>query len=200
MTKLILNTMEILKEKRHMIMGIIVPVVAIMCSTFKFDKDYSFKVGIIDKDKSYFSQEIINTIDDIEGVDIIYTQEKDCDILLITQQIQMIILINNNFQEKLLNLEDEEIHIKAIKESDIKFSIESMLKLNIDDMITLAKLSNKDINKFKSLYENYKDQYTILSLNDAKEKRVSIEKTIVIVILMMFIIGGNIAKHLIKKK
>lgn len=181
-------------------MVIIVTAVVIMFFTFKFDKDHSFKVGIIDKDKSYFSQEIINTIDDIEGVDIIYTQEKDCDILLITQQIQMIILINNNFQEKLLNLEDEEIHIKAIKESDIKFSIESMLRLNIDDMITLAKLSNKDINKFKLLYEDYKDQYTILSLNDVKEKRVSIEKTIVIVILMMFIIGGNIAKYLIKKK
>lgn len=198
LARFILNTIKILvKKKNYIIMGIIVPAFVIVFFTFEFDIGYDFRVGVIDKDKSYVSQEIINTIDEMEDVEIVYIKEKDYETLLITQQIQMIILINDNFQEKLLNLENEEIHIKSIKESDVKALIESMIKLKIDDMITLAKLSNKDINKFKLLYEDYKDQYTILSLNDVEEKGPSIEKSIGLVILMTFIIGGNIANHLI---
>lgn len=181
-------------------MGIIIPIFIIIFFSFEFSTDYNFKVGVIDKDNTYVSKEIIQIIDEIEGVDILNVKEKDCETFLITNQIQMVIVIEDNFQDKLLNLEGERIHIKSITENDMKSTIEYMIKLKVDDMITLSNLSNKDINKFKMLNQDYKDKYTVLSLNDMQEKGPEVEKSLGLVMLMIFIIGGIIVRIFIDEE
>lgn len=199
--KFIASTIKFLMRKKdYIIMGIILPIFLIIFFSFEFSTEYNFKVGVIDRDKTYVSNEIIQTIDEIEGIDTLNVKEKDYETFLITNQIQMVIVIDDKFQEKLLNLEDEEIHIKSITESDMKSTVEYMIKLKVDDMITLCKLSNKDINKFKILNQDYKDQYTVLSLNDIKEKGPAVEKSLGIMMLMIFIIGGIIAKFFIDEE
>ena len=191
--KFIANTIKLLmKKKDYIIIGIILPIFLIIFFSFEFSTEYNFKVGVIDRDKTYVSKEIIQTIDEIEGIDTLNIEEKDYETFLITNQIQMVIVIDDKFQEKLLNLEDEEIHIKSITESD--------MKLKVEDMITLSKLSNKDINKFKILNQDYKDQYTVLSLNDIKEKGPAVEKSLGIMMLMIFIIGGIISRFFIDEE
>ena len=84
-------------------MGIIAPAFIILFFTFSFGKEYTYKVGIIDNDKSYISNEIINTINDIENVDIVNVSNDDYKILLATEQIQVAVIINKNFSENILN-------------------------------------------------------------------------------------------------
>ena len=81
-------------------MGIILPAFVIIFFTFEFGNEYKFKVGIIDKDDSYASEEIVKVIDELEDVETIHIKEKDYKMLLVSQQIQMAIIINNDFQEK----------------------------------------------------------------------------------------------------
>ena len=49
-------------------MGIILPAFVIIFFTFEFGNEYKFKVGIIDKDNSYASEEIVKVIDELEDV------------------------------------------------------------------------------------------------------------------------------------
>ena len=199
MIRLIINTIKLLmKKKSYILMGIILPAFVTVFFTFEFGNEYKFKVGIIDKDNSYASKEIAKVIDDLEDVEIVHIKEKDYKILLISQQIQLAIIINNNFQEKLLNNEDNDIIIKSINESDVNAVVRNMLELKCQDLSMISNISNKDINKFKEFNENYKDEVTKLSFNDVDESKPRIEKSLGLIIFIVFIICGNIANFLIE--
>ena len=201
MIKFIIDTLKILmKKNEYIIMGIIVPIFIIIFFSFEFSTEYNFRIGVVDKDNTYVSREMIQSIDEIEDVDIVNIKEEDYKIFLITNQIQMAILIDDDFQEKLLNLEDGEIHIKSIGENDMKSIMESFIKSKVDDMLTLSKLSNKDINKFKILNQDYKDQYTVLSLNDVNSKGPEVNKSFGLIMLTTFIVGGIIIRLFIDEE
>lgn len=179
-------------------MGIVLPAFVIVFFTFEFGNQYKFKVGIIDKDNSYASQEIVKVIEDLEDVEIIQIKEKDYKMFLVSQQIQMAIIINENFQEKLLNKENNEIIMKSINENDINSVVRTMIDLKCEDLSMISNISKKDINKFKELNENYKDEVMKLSLNDVKDSKPQIENSLGLIIFLIFIICGNIANFMIE--
>ena len=53
----------LIKKKSYILMGIILPAFVIIFFTFEFGNEYKFKVGIIDKDNSYASEEIVKVIE-----------------------------------------------------------------------------------------------------------------------------------------
>ena len=183
-----------MKKKSYILMGVILPAFVIIFFTFEFGSEYKFKVGIIDKDNSYASEEVIRVIDELEDVETVNINEKDYKMLLVSQQIQMAIIINNDFQEKLLNNDDNNIIIKSINESDVNAVIKNMIELKCEDLSMISNISNKDINNFKK----YKDEGTKLSLNDIDESRPQIEKSLGLIMFIVFIICGNIANFLIE--
>ena len=199
MIRLILNNIKLLtKKKSYILMGIILPAFIVVFFSFEFGGQYKYKVGVIDKDKSYVSNEIIKTIDNLEDVESINVKENNYKILLITQQIEMIIIIDDNFQQKLLNGENEEINIKSIKDSQIVEIVKTMINLKCEDLSMISSLSNKDLDKFKKLTTDYNDESTKLSLNDVRETGPSIEKSLGLMILTIFIVAGNVANFLIE--
>lgn len=199
MIRLIINTINLLiKKKSYIIMAIIVPAFVIVFFSFEFGGEYKFKVGVVDNDNSYVSNEIIKAVDDLEDIQSMKIKKEDYEILLITQQIQMAIIIDKDFQNKLLNSEDEEIKIKSINENDVNVVVKSMIELKCEDLSMIAKISNKDINKFKEINQEYNDESTKLSLNDINEKRPQIEESLGLIIFVIFIAGGNIVNFLIE--
>ena len=189
MTKLIINTFKILVKKRSFIlMGIILPAFITIFFSFEFGGEYSYKVGIIDNDDSYISREIIKSIENLEEIDCVEVKEDNYKVDLITQQVQVVIIINKGLEDKLINLENEEIIIKSISDSDIKAIIESMIKLKLEDFTLISQLSDKNIKRFIELNEDYNDIPTQLSLNDIDEERANIENSL----------GGNLANYLIE--
>ena len=152
MISLIINTMKLLmKKKSYILMGVILPALVIIFFTFEFGSEYKFKVGIIDKDNSYVSEEVIKVIDELEDVETVNIKEKDYKMLLVSQQIQMAIIINDGFQEKLLNNEDNNIIIKSINESDVNAVVRTMIELKCEDLSMISNISDKDINNFKRI-------------------------------------------------
>lgn len=187
-----------MKKKSYILLGIILPAFIIVFFSFEFGGEYKFKVGVIDNDKSYASSEIIKTIDSLEDIQSVEIKKEDYEILLITQQIQMAIIIDDNFQDKLLNSQNNEIKIKSINESDVKSVVETMIQLKCEDLSMISKISNRDIGKFKELIQEYNDQITKLRLNDISERRPKIESSLGLIIFFIFIINGNIANFLIE--
>ena len=141
----------LMKKKSYILMGVILPALVIIFFTFEFGSEYKFKVGIIDKDNSYVSEEVIKVIDELEDVETVNIKEKDYKMLLVSQQIQMAIIINDGFQEKLLNNEDNNIIIKSINESDVNAVVRTMIELKCEDLSMISNISDKDINNFKRI-------------------------------------------------
>ena len=199
MFRIMINTFKLLiKKKSFIVMGIIAPAFIILFFTFAFGKEYNYKVGIIDNDKSYISNEIINTINDIENIDIVNVCSNDYKILLATNQIQVVLIINKNFSENILNLKSDKITIKSIYNGELKSILSSIIKSKTDELSLIAQISNKDINKFKEINESYKDNLPTVNYNEIKYTKPSIENSLGLVMMMIFITGSTIASFIIE--
>ena len=179
-------------------MGIIAPALIIVFFSFAFGKEAGYKVGVIDKDSNYISKEIIKTIEDIENVDVLEVSEEEYEMLLASHQVQLVVIINNGFRENILNLVEEEVIIKSISNSDVKSTIVSIVKSKTEALSLIAQASNKNIDKFKEINEDYKDNLLTMNLSDTENNRPSIENSIGIVIMMVFITGATIANFIIE--
>ena len=201
MIRLIIKTLNVLmKRKSYIIIGMIMPVFIVIFFSFEFTDEYKFKVGVIDKDNSYVSKEIIKTINDLEGIQAIEIKEDDYETLLITHQIQMYVTIYDDFQKKLLNLDNNEIKIEATNESDVKEVVQTAINLKCEDLSLIANMSNKNINKFKEINQAYNDEITQLSLNDVDKETPKIESSLGLIIFLILIAGGNIVNFLIENE
>ena len=189
-----------MKDKSYIMLAIIIPIFIAIFFSFEFTGKHKFKVGVIDNDNSYVSNEIIKTIDDLEGIQSIIIKEEDSEILLITQQIQLVVIINDNFQNKLINSKDNEIEVKTINENHVKLVVQNMIDMKCEDLSMIGKMSKGDINKFKEINQDYNDKNTILSLNDVNEKRPDIESSLGLIILTVFILAGKVSNFLIEDK
>ena len=79
MIRLILNTTKLLmRKKSYIISGVIIPVFIIIFFSFEFGGQYKYKIGIVDKDNSYSSNQIIESIDELEDIQSVKIKEKDC--------------------------------------------------------------------------------------------------------------------------
>lgn len=192
------TTKLLLKKKSFIVMGIIAPAIVIVFFSFAFGKDMNYKIGIIDKDNSYISREIIDVINDIEDVDITDISKDNYEILLASHQIQIAIIIEDNFSDNVLNLEDSKITIKSISNSDIKETLVSIIKSKVSNLSLIAKVSNNDIDIFKEKNEVYKDNLLKYNLSEVEESKPVVENSIGIVIMIILINGAAIANFLIE--
>ena len=194
-----INTIKLLLKKKSFIaMGIIAPAVIIVFFSFAFGSDMNYKVGIINKDKGYMSSEIIEVINNVENIDVVDISKENYEMLLISHQVQMVVIIEDTFTNKILNLEKSEIIIKSISNSDVKETLVSIIKSKVNNLNLIAKISDKNIDKFKEKNKEYKENLMNYTVNEVENPRPSIEKSIGIVIMMILISGASIANFLIE--
>lgn len=179
-------------------MGIIAPGIIIVFFSFIFGNDINYKVGVIDKDNEYISREVIKSISEIENVDILNVSNDNYEMLLISHQIQLAVIIEEDFSNKLLNLNKSEVITKSISNSDVKEVLVSTIKRKVDNLSLIAKASDKNLEEFIELNENSKKNVVNYNLSAVIKSRPSIENSIGIVIMMILISGASIASFLIE--
>lgn len=178
-------------------MGIMAPALIIIFFSFVFGNETIYKVGVIDNDDTYISKEIIKSISKIENVEVVDLDKDNYEIQLASHQIQIVIIIPKNFSHNILNLINDEIKIKSITNSDVKESLVSIIKSKSKELNIIAKLSNKDMNEFISLYEKNINKINITT-NYTEKERPSIINSIGLVIMIIFITGSSISSFLIE--
>ena len=67
-----------------------------------------------------------------------------------------------------------------------------------EDLSLIARISYNDIEKFKAINEEYKSNLLTININNAENIRPSIENSIGMVIMMVFITGSTIANFIIE--
>ena len=193
------NTMKLLlKNKSFIIMGIVAPAVIIVFFSFAFGSDMNYKVGIINKDNNYISNQVVEAINEVENIDVVDISKENYEMLIISHQIQMVVIIEENFSDNILNLEESEVTIKSISNSDVKETLISIIKSKVNNLSLIAKISGKNIDKFKKNNEDYKENLLNYTLSEVENVRPAIEKSIGIVIMMILISGASIANFLIE--
>lgn len=200
MYKIIKNTFKIILNKKSFIMlGIIMPSIMIVFFSFAIGTEPSYRVGIVDNDKSYTSYEIIKAIKTIDNIELVNINNKNYDFSLLTHELELVIIINNGLENNLLNLTNDDISVKSITNSDIKSIVTSIINSKLEDLSIISRISQKDIVKYKELIRNYNEKNINYTVNNTKNESIDINKSIGIIVMMIFITGANIANFLIEE-
>lgn len=145
-----------------------------------------------------FSNQVVEAINEVENIDVVDISKENYEMLIISHQIQMVVIIEENFSDNILNLEESEVTIKSISNSDVKETLISIIKSKVNNLSLIAKISDKNIDKFKKNNEDYKENLLNYTLSEVENVRPAIEKSIGIVIMMILISGASIANFLIE--
>lgn len=145
-----------------------------------------------------FSNQVVEAINEVENIDVVDISKENYEMLIISHQIQMVVIIEENFSDNILNLEESEVTIKSISNSDVKEILVSIIKSKVNNLSLIAKISGKNIDKFKKNNEDYKENLLNYTLSEVENVRPAIEKSIGIVIMMILISGASIANFLIE--
>ena len=145
-----------------------------------------------------FSNQVVEAINKVENIDVVDISKENYEMLIISHQIQMVVIIEENFSDNILNLEESEVTIKSISNSDVKETLVSIIKSKVNNLSLIAKISGKNIDKFKKNNEDYKENLLNYTLSEVENVRPAIENSIGIVIMMILISGASIANFLIE--
>ena len=147
MFRVMVNTAKLLfKKKSFIIIGIVSPAIVIVFFSFAFGSNMNYKVGIIDKDNSYISKDIINVISNIEDIDIVDIKKvfniipiKLFSILKVFEELSLLEFDIKNDD----NSKDKKLIINLLPKPD--------KKLNLDE--------SKILNNLKLLSKEYQESY-----------------------------------------
>lgn len=199
MFRVMLNTFKLLlKKKSFIVMGVVAPAVIIVFFSFAFGQEMDYKVGIIDNDNKYISRELIKSINEIEDIDAVGISNDSYELMLVSHQIQMVVIIDDGFSDDILNFKAGKVVIKSISNSDIKETLLSIIKAKVNNLTLIAKVSDGSIDKFIENNKAYTKHMLNYDLNEVNESRPSVKNSIGIVIMMILISGASIANFLIE--
>ena len=96
-----------------------------------------------------FSNQVVEAINEVENIDVVDISKENYEMLIISHQIQMVVIIEENFSDNILNLEESEVTIKSISNSDVKETLVSIIKSKVNNLSLIAKISDKNRDKLK---------------------------------------------------
>lgn len=198
MLKVLLNTFKILiKKKSFLIVSIVIPAIVTIAFSYTLGQEGSYRVGIINKDNGVISKSVLEKVEAIDGIKIEEIEEEEAENLIAAKELELAIIVDENFTENILSGKVDTINIKSVTESDVKPVIIGILDSETNNLQGLSKLANGDEVKFKELQEKYNKNMPKYNLSDNKEKRVSVMQSIGIIIMMILVSGQVISRFII---
>jgi len=124
------------------------------------------KVGVIDEDNSISSTSIVNELKEYSGFSIINIKEDQIEELFSSREIEIVVKINNEFEENILKLENNKsIDIYAVSGDDAL----NIIKNIIDSEIKSFKELSYSIKEDRELYYNSLEEYLYKKENSIRK-------------------------------
>lgn len=198
MIKIIINTLRVLLRKKEFIfIAIIMPSLATVLLSYVMGQSFEYNVGIIDKDNSYLSNNLIERLDEIEGVNLVYIKENEEDKILL-RQISLALKIDEGFNDSIINGKNEE-NLEVIYGS--KSEILSVIKLIVEEEektyknIAFKVKGNKE--SFKNILNESKSGIEDTIIKEGNEKRIWVGKSLGVIIMFIFLSSSLITRYII---
>lgn len=199
MGNVILNTFKLLiKRKSFITVSIIIPAICTILFSYVNGQSMVEKVGIVDNDNGEMSYRIKEKLEKIEGIKLENLKEEEVQNLLASRDVELVIIINKNYTEDIINGKEPKIVIKKAKVSEISEMVKSTINSENKILYSLSEMSHNNIEKFRILEKEYKDNIPNYSLSKREENKISVMHSIGIIIMIIFISGQTITRFIIQ--
>jgi ABC-2 type transport system permease protein len=200
------NTLKvILRKKSNFVVFTILPILFILLSIVIHTGGGggSVNIGIVDKDQSTLSTDMVDAMSKEKKFKITVVAEKDKDKKLPSGELDSIMIIPSGFSDSIYNNSTNPIELVSIQGEVSTVWIKNYANIYVQNLLDIAKAAEGNKEEFKKIYDSF--HKSPLSLkenvvqNQAKSKGLTSQS---IGFLIMFILFGaaNVAQLILNEK
>ena len=203
---LIGNNLKIIFGKRSRIFGyIIIPIlicIGLLVVTAN-SKASTVNIGIVDKDSSKLSINMIEYLRNTEDFIIEEIDEEDAESLISTRTKDVVLVIPDEFEANIYNNQVKDVELLSIKGESVTAFVEEYLNFYINNMQEIYHASEGDEIKFNEIFEEYSTdgtKFNVFYSIDIRQIKSSVKLSFGMFIIIILIICSITANLILVEK
>lgn len=201
---LINNTLKLfIRKKSNVLLLLMTIAVSLIFLFLGFADNSQLKIGIVNKDNSEISEDLIKLLQKTDKFKIIFLDEKEINDKVSRGNVDSAVIIPYGFGEGLIKNDIEKIEIISIKSEDVTILLKNYLNQEIANLSGLAFASKGNIETFKKMYEVYKNYPFNLKTELVKDETKSIlatRRSLGFFIMFLMVNTTSIANLILQEK
>ena len=191
------------KKKGNWITFLLLPLLGVFAAlAFNNDSTDSTKIGLVDQNNSYLSQDIVNELNENSSYEVIALENKNYESVLKNRNVDCVIMIPNDFDQQIINNTFDKIDIYSINDETSTLWIQSFLNYYIDNIVSISKVSDS-AEAFKVMYDGFKAQpYKLVKENvgDTTQNKGVTKSSIGFLLVFMLMASRAVTNFIINDK
>lgn len=157
------------KKKGNWVTFLLLPLLGVFAAlAFNNQGTSQTKVGVYSQNKTYLANDMVNYISNNGNFKIYKTENSNYKEMIKNKQVDCILVIPKDFDKQIMEGKLTPIKVLSEQGEEVTAWIENYLTFYIDNLVKISQVSKGDSNKFKSIYDGYKNEE--LKLNDLSVK------------------------------
>lgn len=182
------------RKKANIIAYLVLPVLSVFLSLLIYSTTGSsdMVLGYVDNDNTYFSKELLNSIEALNGYTLKEVEDENINDLLLDNKVQATLVIPKGYEDSIYENNIKKIEIISVKGHETTAFIENYINLQQRNIADLAYASLGDKDLLNSMYKSYVDNKLEVVDIDLNDERTGKEMTLTSLgFLIMFIMLGQ---------
>jgi len=183
-----------------LISGIIIPLFFLL---FTYGGSGQLRIGVVDKDRSLISTDLINSLKKTDKFKVIFLKEDEENYEVSKGKVDSAIIIPQGFGEKLIKGNPENVEIVSIKGEEATLFLKSYLDRKINVLYNLSRASYGDKENFYKMYNLYKNSPFSLKtyiVEDIGKTAVATTRSLGFFIMFLMFSTFNISNFILVEK
>ncbi|WP_424610429.1 ABC transporter permease [Caldanaerobacter sp.] len=198
------NTMKLFFRRKGniilLISGIIIPLFFLL---FTYGGSGQLRIGVVDKDKSLISQDLINSLGETDKFKVVFLKEDEINDKVSKGKVDSAIVIPQKFEEGILKGNPKDVEIVSIKGEEATLFLKSYLDRKINVLYNLARASYGNEESFYRMYNIYKNnpfRLQVVIVQDISKTAVAITRSLGFFIMFLMFSTFNISNFILVEK
>lgn len=193
------------RRKSNIVVYLILPIISVLVSLLIYSNTGSSNmiIGYVDNDKTFFSKELLDSIETLDGYTLKDVKDEDMNGLLADNKIAAAVIIPEGYEDSIYENNIKNIQIVSVKGYETTVWLENYINLHQRNIKDLVFASNGDRESFDAMYkshaENKLEVYDI-NLSDDKSKKDTTITSLGFLIMFIMLGQGFAAQTILKEK
>ncbi|NLK95579.1 MAG: ABC transporter permease [Clostridiales bacterium] len=190
MFSIIKNTFKILlRRKSTVFTAFILPIALILLFSMIYGSSSKTQVGIINNDTGVLGEEIKNKISNMDSFNVItLNDDKGYVEDLIFHKYEVLIVIDDDFTEKIINGEKSDIRFESISKGEMTEIMKEIVNSEVKSLANICNNVNLSENDISEVIKTFNESKPEINVSKT-EKKLLINDNIGIVFYLLFIVA-----------
>lgn len=198
------NTLKLLLRRRSNIILILLSIlVPLIFLSFSFAGDSQLRIGIVNKDSSVISSDLIKSLKNSDKFKIILLTEKNINDKVVKGDVDCALFIPVGYGQSIIDNKVENLQIVSIKGEDATTWIKSYINIYVRNLLDLSKAANGNRDTFDKIYEEYKNlsfNLKTVLVKDKSHSNIATMRSLGFFIMFLMLSTGSIAELMLQEK